>query len=156
VIKTGYSTNFEGGFKFNKPLHPKLKGFIEKFNTSRRMKRRLPKGLYGIEGEFYIDGKGDYGQGDEANIIDSNSPPKTQPGLWCQWTYDQENNELIWDGGEKFYEYIPWLEYLINKIFAPNGYKLNGIVHWRGEEMLDIGTIIVKDNKVKVIEGRFK
>ena len=33
--------------------------------------------------------------------------------------------------------------------------KLNGTIKWRGENMNDIGKIVVEDNKVTVIEFEF-
>lgn len=128
-----------------------MKEFLIKFNQTRRVKRRQPERLYGIEGEFYVDGKGNYGQDHTPDIIDYNKPPSTQPGLWNQWTPNDDGTEIIWDGGEKFYDYEEWIEYLIDKILAPNGYVLNGEVKWRGEEFEDIGTIEIKNN---VVESR--
>jgi hypothetical protein len=40
------------------------------------------------------------------------------------------------------------LVYIINKILKPNGYVLNGVVQWQGEEVGDVGEIFVEDNKV--------
>ncbi len=55
---------------------------------------------------------------------------------------------IVWDGGEKFYYYSDWLVYLIHKVLAPNGYVLNGVVTWQGEETGDVGEIIVENNRV--------
>jgi len=55
---------------------------------------------------------------------------------------------IEWDEGEKFYHYSDWLVYLIHKILAPNGYVLNGVVTWQGEETGDVGEIIVENNRV--------
>ena len=86
---------------------------------------------------------------------------KCVPGLWCQWTiqdggdHGQEDGTqvLAWDGGEKFYEYIPWLKYYINKFFEPWGIKLNGEITWEGEDSSDLGKIIVVDNVVTIKTG---
>ena len=75
------------------------------------------------------------------------------PGTWCQWTI--EDGVLQWDGGEKFYNYVEWLRYLIDNFFEKWNIKLNGTIKWRGEYMSDIGKIIVEDNKVTVIEFEF-
>lgn len=150
----GYTTDFEGSFSFDKPLDSETLSFLQKFNETRRMKRKLSK-EYGVEGEFYVDGTGEFGQGREDNVIDHNSPPRTQPGLWCQWRPTDDGEELEWDGGEKFYNYVEWLQYLIKNFIAPKGYKLNGSVRWRGEEFSDIGTIFITDNKVEVISGKY-
>jgi hypothetical protein len=50
---------------------------------------------------------------------------------------------------EKFYNYVEWLEYLINVFLKPRGYVLEGCVRFFGEETEDMGYIEVKRNKVK-------
>ena len=74
------------------------------------------------------------------------------PGIWCQWIINIDK-KLEWNGAEKFYNYIEWLEYLIKNIFAPRGYKLDGRIRFQGERFLDIGIIYVKDNSVRKIYG---
>ena len=105
---------------------------------------------FGIEGEFFVDGTGSFGQGDDKNIINYNKPPVTQPSLWCQWVPNKDGTEIKWDGSEKFYEYVPWIQYLITKILAPRGYALNGEVKWQGEDPEDMGIIEIVNNEVKV------
>jgi hypothetical protein len=55
---------------------------------------------------------------------------------------------IEWDGGEKFYYFIEWMEYLISKILAPRGYVVNGSISWQGEELHDTGVFEVNDNMV--------
>lgn len=74
------------------------------------------------------------------------------PGIWCQWV-SNNGRTLEWDEGEKFYNYVEWLEYIINNITKPKGYVLNGEVEWDGEERGDWGLIVVKDNIVSTKEG---
>jgi hypothetical protein len=149
----GYTTDFKGGLSFSRPLTEKEIEFINEFSRTRRMGRvvtNLPKpkkdfimGSYGVEGEFYID--------DEAKgIIDYNRPPKTQPGLWCQWVVSEDGDQLEWDGGEKFYNYTEWLVYMVKNFFEPWGVKLNGTIEWRGEDWDDHGKIKVKKSLIKV------
>lgn len=145
----GYHTDFKGSFEFNKELSPKMLDYLTKFNETRRMKRKTDE-VFGKDGEFYVFGSGFMGQGHDENVIDHNTPPATQPGLWCQWTPTSDGMELEWDGGEKFYYYEEWLFYLINKIIAPNGYVLNGTVEWSGEEVGDNGVIEVENNHIRV------
>lgn len=149
----GYTTDFEGRFKLNRKLKKKDQEFLTKFAETRRMARNVgPE--FGVEGEFYVDGKGFAGQDSDETILDYNRPPRTQPGLWCQWVPSEDGQFLQWDGSEKFYNYVEWLKYLIDKILAPRGYKLNGVVGWQGEDRGDIGKIEVVDNVVRTLRGQ--
>lgn len=148
----GYTTDFTGQLKFNKQLSLDDKTFLEKLANTRRMARNIgPE--FGVEGEFFVDGGGDFGQGHEGSIVDYNRPPSTQPSLWLQWAPTEDGWYLEWDGGEKFYSYVEWLEYLIEKVLAPKGYVLNGEIEWEGEESGDLGRIVVKDNVVTTLQG---
>ena len=149
----GYTTDFEGSFNITPVLSQKDNEFLTKFSETRRMARNVgPE--YGIEGEFYVDGTGWAGQDSDKNVINYNRPPSTQPGLWCQWIPTDDGSELVWNGGEKFYNYVEWLQYLIDKILAPRGYTLNGECQWFGENRDDGGTIIVKNNVVTTKVGK--
>jgi len=141
----GYSTSFEGQLKFNKQLSLDDHTFLTKLAQTRRMARNVDA-KYGVEGEFYVDDE-------TTGVIDYNTPPSTQPGLWLDWEPTEDGWYLEWNESEKFYDYVEWLEYLINKILAPKGYVLNGEITWQGEEPDDIGKIIVKDNKVTTMQG---
>ena len=145
----GYTTDFSGRFELDKPLAPKMKKFLTLLNETRRMKRNVDE-AFGIEGEFFVFGTGNYGQDHDNSIVDFNQQPSTQPSLWCQWVPNEDGTAIEWDGGEKFYAYSEWLFYLITKILAPNGYTLNGTVVWQGEETGDVGKIHVVNNVVTV------
>jgi hypothetical protein len=149
----GYTTDFEGSFKLNKKLDDDTLLYLQKFNETRRMKRKLPL-EYGIDGEFFVDGSGLYGQGEEDNVVDHNRPPRTQPGLWCQWRPSDDGMTIQWDGGEKFYDYIEWLQYIVKNFLAPKQYVLNGQVTFQGEDNEDFGIINVENNVIKVANGR--
>ena len=171
----GYHTEFNGEFHLDKPLTKAHTNYLNAFSVTRRMKRdpkiaetlpdpiREAVGLpIGIEGEYFVGNSNDnnFGQTRDKSIIDDTNPPSTQPGLWCHWTpwipYSELENDdvqvnlIAWDEGEKFYNYIEWIEYIIVNFLKPWGYVLNGDVEWRGEEWSDNGIIIVKDNVVKV------
>ena len=161
----GYTTYFSGEFTFNKPVTEELKTFINKFSDTRRMIRDNSKikeifpnwrelcfnGDLGVGGAYFVGGYGFAGQREDDSIINYNSAGN-QPGLWCQWIIN-DNDELVWDGGEKFYHYVEWLEYLIEHFFAPLGCVLNGDVYYEGEDSDDFGRIIVNDNFVKISYG---
>jgi hypothetical protein len=142
---------------------------------------KTPIAVYGNEGEFFALDDGNFGQsghGTDKSIIDYNTPPghtpyngienfnkvwssnekkkkklACQPGLWCQWEIEAEGEKLCWNGGEKFYDYIEWLRYLIDRFFEPWGCKLNGEIEWSGEDSNDKGKIRVKNNKVKAVKA---
>jgi hypothetical protein len=140
----------------------------------------LPKEqTYGNEGEYFVGGTGHAGQDRDDSIINYNESPGIviksndedfgtywsrrtkqiedglcQPGLWCQWTTNEEGTCLEWDGGEKFYNYVEWLKYLINHFFEKWGVKLNGEITWEGEDSEDMGKIVVVDNVVTVKVAR--
>lgn len=159
----GYTTEFRGSFSLNKTLAENHFAYLNKFAITRRMKRNpeiasgyldpvreavnLPIGNYA---EYFTGPSGFRGQDRDESIIEYNSPPPSQPGLWCQWVPSDTGDSIEWDGGEKFYEYVPWIEYLITNFLKPWGYVLNGTVAWRGEEWEDTGKIVIVDNKISV------
>lgn len=77
-----------------------------------------------------------------------------QPGLWCQWIPTDDGTAIVWDEGEKFYNYKEWIEYLIQHFLAPWGYVLNGVVQWAGESRGDIGLIKIVNNDVQVLAAK--
>lgn len=142
-----------------------------------------PEEIYGPDGCYFVGGTGSAGQDHDSSIIDYNRPPglptyeqtrnlpfnemwdneqklikegKCQPGLWCQWVVEGDNNTLAWDGNEKFYEYTAWLEYLITNFFEPWGVKVNGEVEFQGEDRDDRGKIVVTDNEVQVLNAHIE
>lgn len=79
---------------------------------------------------------------------------KDAPDSWCQWVVTRDGNAIKWDENEKFYDYLGWLQYIIEKYLVPWGYVLNGSVTWQGEDPDDIGEIHVKNNIMNVKRGR--
>jgi hypothetical protein len=96
------------------------------------------------------------GQQETPDIVIEWAPPAGQPGQWCQWTPDEDGTAIVWDEGEKFYEYVDWICYLIDQFLKPWGYVVNGEVTWSGEESGDLGLIEVTDNKVRVKYGHIE
>lgn len=161
----GYTTDFCGELIIKPKIKEQHTAYINKFNETRRMKRNpevaitMPDPIrsaadlpIGDEGCYFVGGNGFAGQGRDNSIIDYNDSPKDQPGLWCQWRINEDGN-LEWDHGEKFYDYIDWIRYLIANFFKPWGYTLNGEIKWEGEDNDDFGTIIVNDNIVSTRTG---
>lgn len=155
----GYDTTFSGNFSINPPLAPEHRTYLEKFSETRRMQRntvlvaempdpyRTAVGLpVGIEGEFFVNGQGFMGQDNDQSVKDPNRPPVTQPSLWCHWVPSEDGTLIEWDGGEKFHDYIEWMEYLLHNFLIPWHYNVNGRVEWEGEDEDDMGVIRIKNN----------
>lgn len=163
----GYTTEFEGRLTFPRPLAPAQVLYLQRFNGTRRMKRdevkagrlpdpnRLAVGLsVGEEGGYYVGADdGNFGQTDDASVLDHNNPPAGQPGLWCKWTVTDDGKHLEWDGAEKFYAYVPWLNYLTEHFFRRWDNLPSGTIAWRGEDRSDVGVIRVTTGEVVVEKG---
>lgn len=163
----GYTTDFTGSFKLDKPLSVAQLRYLNLFSETRRMKRnahalanqpdevRLAVGLpLGADGAFYVGSAADMGQAHTPDVLDYNNPPAGQPGLWCQWVPTEDGTGIEWNGTEKFYAYKEWLEYLIAHFLAPWGFVLSGEVKWAGEDSSDHGRLVVENNKVTAKKGR--
>lgn len=155
----GYDTSFAGEFDLDKPLSEAQIAYLNAFSNTRRIARnttrtellddplRVAVGLpVGEEGGFYVGGI-ETGNG----VINFNNPPEGQPGLWCQWVPTDDGLHIEWDGGEKFYDYVEWLKYIIKNFLEPWGFKLSGAVNYQGESSDDRGTIYAKDNIIEDI-----
>lgn len=163
----GYHTTFSGKFDLNKKLTDEHAEYLAQFSGTRRMRRnaneasvlpdpiRLAVNLpIGTEGGYFVGGDGFAGQDNDRSVLDNNTPPKGQPSLWCQWIPSDDRKSIFWDGGEKFYDYEIWLDYIIEHFLKPWGYILNGEVYWYGESDDDRGILEVKDNVVRARIGR--
>lgn len=146
----GYTTRFEGQFNLDKPLSIAQQQYLTLFSKSRRVKRNASKlkpdrilcevGLsVGKEGCYFV------GE-DYSSIVDENYPPADQPELYCAWIPNEDGESIGWDGSEKFYKYIEWMQYLINNFLKPWGYVVNGTVIYQGEDAKDSGEIVIKNN----------
>jgi hypothetical protein len=160
----GYTTDFYGEFSITPPLEPLQIGYLKKFADTRRMQRvsaiaeimedpmRVAVGLpIGVVGEYFVGGLGFAGQDHDDSVSNYNSPPASQPHLWCQWIPSEDGAFLEWDGGEKFSHYIQWLEYLIEHFFKRWDRIIDGQVRWQGEEPDDRGVIYARNNEVQAV-----
>lgn len=173
----GYTTYFDGEFRLDRPLSVEHAAYLTAFASTRRMARdakaaearpdplRAATGLpVGEEGGYFVgegfrgQGLGSVGSRSRSDVIDHNTPPSGQPGLWCQWIPNEDGTTIGWDEGEKFYDYIEWLQYITLHFLTPWGYGLNGEVTWNGEESDDFGKIVVTSapellNCIQVAKG---
>jgi len=152
----GYTTDFDGDFTVAPQLRPEHRIYLEAFAGIRHVQRdaaetaklsdpvREAAGLpVGEAGAYYV---GDDGRA----VLDPNHPPAGQPGLRCQWRPLDEGAAFGWDGGEKFYDYVAWLDYLIERFLEQWGYRLDGTVTWQGEDQDDRGVITIEANQRRV------
>jgi hypothetical protein len=158
----GYDTDFVGRFDITPPLTAEQTTYLRKFSATRRMRRdpmiarsmpdpeRVAVGLpIGDEAAYFTGGDGSFGQDMDPSVRDANNSPTNQPGLWCQWRPSEDGTTLEWDGGEKFYDYIPWLEYIVEHFLRPWDRSLDGQVRWMGEDPDDRGTIFAKGGRIE-------
>ena len=155
----GYTTTFHGQIAINPPLNEAERAYLTKFSETRRMNR--------LSGPYFVDGSGYRGQGKDGDIVDDNEPPLGQPGLWCQWVPTADGRGLEWDGGEKFYDSVAWMQYLIDHFLKSDAigkgapelagftfdHVLSGKIEAEGEERSDLWTLVVTDNKVEAESG---
>lgn len=160
----GYTTEFEGHFNVTPPLTTEQAEYLKKFSTTRRVKRdsaetqkredpaREAVGLpVGPQGGYFVGETGFFGQNQGPDVRDSNAPPEGQPGLWCGWEASDDGSRIQWDGGEKFYAYATWLEYIVEHFLKPWGRTISGEVYWYGEDHDDRGRIVVDKNRIRCV-----
>jgi hypothetical protein len=69
---------------------------------------------------------------------------------YFQWVPANTMEHIVWDGNEKFYEYVPQLKWLCGWLMD-HTISANGELYWSGEETGDTGTITVTDNVVSAV-----
>lgn len=152
---------FRGQFNLTPALSAEQVTYLKQFAETRRMKRNpeiasnmrdtkreavsLP---IGKDGEYFVGRFGFRGQSRDSSVVDSQEPPSTQPGLWCMWIPSDAGNFIAWDGGDKFYDHIEWLQYIIDNFLKPWGVVADGTVKWHCEAFDRKGTIFVNNNIV--------
>lgn len=152
----GYSTDFFGHFNLSKKLTKDQSDYLHLFSRSRHFEidvsmvkqsdlmKRLDISI-GKEGCFYI-GQTIY------NInyglpytINYNKPPADCPGLWCDWIPTEDNCGIQWGGGEKFYNYTEWLNFIITHFLKKWDIEISGNVRFQGEDISDFGFLRIKN-----------
>lgn len=85
---------------------------------------------------------------DPDRIEDTEHPTRS----YLQWVPSETLDALVWDEGEKFYDYEQWLQWILRWL-ADRGVRASGQFDWRGEDGSDIGRITVVDSAVTVEKG---
>ena len=68
--------------------------------------------------------------------------------IWCQWEPTEDGTAIMWDQGEKFYDYDTWMQVIMDKFITPWGLVANGAITWDGEDSEDQGVLQVINNVV--------
>ena len=112
-------------------------GYTTKFEGSFKLNRELTLKEYK---EFMK--LGGYDESEYKNYS------KVYPSSYNQWVLNTDADAIVWNGAEKFYEYVEWLQWLIDNFFCIKALFISGTVLWQGEEVGDVGEITVKNNIV--------
>jgi len=75
------------------------------------------------------------------------------PSKYCQWVPTDDGLGIKWDGNEKFYEYVEWLQWIIDNILKPAKYELTGRVEFQGDDVSDHGFLVLEDDQHVRIES---
>ena len=170
----GYDTEFEGSFKLSRRVTPDEFDYMRRFNFTRHEAfdvdkliaefgdSRGLKGLgYGERGEYYVSAIDGHCARENACIVRGGymyRPRHYQYGDEkeispnCHWKLTDDGMRLVWDGGEKTYDYIEWLDVTIG-IFEHWGITLSGSVNWHGDDDDDDGNITVLENRIVKTDG---
>ena len=125
----GYSTTFSGAFTLT-PC-PKTETIIL---------------LRSLEGVSNRDDLEECLNVPEAGAIITTLGP--MPDSYNQWELTKDCQHLEWDGGEKFYHYDAWLQWLIDYVLTPQGITIAGTVEYAGEEISDRGILTIEAGQV--------
>lgn len=169
----GYSTDYYGSFKIEPALSAeeveKLNAWLTCRHTQLDMKKirmiDAEADEHTIDGKrlgqngwnwikSFVDSDGDKWEPIRELVIDYNECSPL-PSLWSDLEVNIDaagDTWLSWNGSEKTYCMKEWLQLLIDVVFAPNGYKLNGRFDWEGEDRFDVGAIIIEDNNITIGE----
>jgi len=125
----GYTTDFNGGFKLSRNLTEQETEIINKISEDRH-----------------------------DSIYNYGDVRRAYPSIWNQWVIERSyggNDLLVWDEGEKFYQYVGWLSYLIVNYFDQWEVELNGVVDFDGEDREDRGEIHIKNSEISVYQYNY-
>lgn len=91
-------------------------------------------------------------------LYESDGPYPDQEGMplgRLQWVPSFTLDAIVWDGQEKFYDYVEWMQWLLGWLTL-KGIVANGALYWSGENITDHGEIIVENSTVRVSQPQRK
>lgn len=75
------------------------------------------------------------------------------PGYRCQWEPSRDGTSFAWDGNEKFYDSVEWMEVIVGCL-QTTGHRCDGDIVAHGERRGDVWLLRVRNNVVTRVEGR--
>jgi hypothetical protein len=87
---------------------------------------------------------------DDPESLDFGDTPPI--GSYMQWVPSETLDSIGWDGNEKFYNYVEWLQFVCDWL-SRLGIAATGELTWSGESAEDTCVIRVVDNKVTSTEN---
>lgn len=75
------------------------------------------------------------------------------PSFYCGWTVSPDGRHVTWDGSENFYEYVPWLDFIIDRHLERWGVTASGTLYWSGDSTEDRGRIRVENSVTALLRG---
>jgi hypothetical protein len=147
----GYSTTFTGHLDLSTPLNDHQQKFLDYFVNCRQcIYKQLHDNhpIFEMIKNCNLPMKKEYLVSDNDHDVKLFNDHTGKPSLNCDWIV--EDNQLKWNENEKFYNYLEWLQYLIDNFFNVWNIKLNGIMDYKGEDLGDCGTIVVNDSIITI------
>lgn len=152
----GYTTDFLGHIDLTPGLNEAEAEYLTAFADSRRCWR--PGGPYEVPGNP---------RAEEFTTDIANTVAEGQPGYWCQWVPCWEGCCVSFNGHEKFYDPIEWLEYLRDHFLKPGAeaaqsglecfrdftfdHRLNGVVVMNRRDTREMSAIVAVDNAIEKV-----
>ena len=121
----GYTTDFIGHIDIQPPLNGDEQRYLTAFMHTRHYRRKA--------GEYFVPGNPVAEDRGSVDIDRYNQVDPRQPSFYCQWEVCWDGCCIAWSGAEKFYDAVPWLEYLINHFLKPGAYaESSGLPSFEG------------------------
>lgn len=153
----GYTTDFIGHIDVTPPLNESEQAYLTAFGDSRRYDR--------TQGPYEVPGNPATERNENDDPVERrNRTASQQPGFWCDWTPCWDGCCVTYDGREKFYDSVRWMEYLIEHFLRPGAcaqasgslhfedftfdHRLDGLIIGCRRDNKELFAIRVEDNVV--------
>ena len=152
----GVQTEYLGHIDVVPSLNEAERNYLHRFARSRR--------CYRPEGPYAVDPHNPHDDNSDAAVELYNTLATGQPSYWCDWEPCPEGCCISWNGLEKFYSALDWLEYLIDHFLRSNAHALasgdpqfsdftfdhqtNGLILGEQQDNRELFAIVVTDGSV--------